>query len=1466
MGPERNDPKVLENTRDQPESKTAFPAIKRPKKQSHFFRPVNNITGEFPVQPQQQQEHETSKVKPISQNTLHSRISPVREINLPRDVTNSPTFGRNRGAALHVATDRSDDSFDGILWKESPEFKTGNSTNNVANHGHKSSKSRATKLSSPLKGPEAKLETKTAPLTPEILSKYGSNFYNKSLRSPRLLPKTYSDLSHVESSSKNSIQYPNLKRAHSGNLSSLAANDLLEQSSLSGWMNKLDTGQAQPEVATSINGLKSSPSVSHLHCETLSDPFSDDEEVLELLTNQHQNHRQSQSFHHHRKEADLVNLEARGALDCSSPTTRAVTDKHDASDDPFSDEEDEEDPTSSGNLLQIPLTYSKFTKSFKQGILNLEEENSETGKTFHEEEEAITDIAYGRPNLRRLKITQIVLQQYGQEKRQQYIFQVESANVKNSTIIVRGEYCELEFQVGDIIHVIITDESHPNLVDDNHNLLVWNPDVLLSATTIAQQINCPRKSVILSRLKFPGTSTLPIIVGEIIHFIFQECMMTETWNFEFMNEIFESLIGQYLMSILCLDITVEDVRSEVSKHYEYLQTWFDKYYKKAIGPSSKIDNSSERELIGFAVDEILDIEEEIKSPVFGVKGKIDATIVAKLLNSKVKGKFLLPLEIKTGREYTSHGAQATLYALLFKDRYDLDIRSSILVYTKEQLTKRCNINVQDLRALLNLRNKVSQHFKSNQTYPPLLKRSDCERCDVQDACMVIHHSLEDGIGADGAAGIGEDVYAALTAGVSKDSYKQYLKSWDKLIGREEEFSMKAIKLLWTSPSQTRQSLGGCFDNLKIVESTDEDNSGFINPTVRGDKSQARRFTYTFAKCADDDDDTVGNFTSPSKFNVNDRVIISDVAGHFAIASGTVKSITPTRITVSTRRRVVTHDAKLADFNEKNNQVMKSLVRGSITTTNRNSKEKRFILDKDEMFYGLGLARYNVLSLFLSDSAPGLREFVVDLKAPTFQEHSKGDIHIEASTGFNSTQLTAYKKVFAANDYSLILGMPGTGKSTLIVEIIKRIVSEKKTVLLTSYTNSAVDNILLKLLENKNDSHKVVNFIRIGHPSRVHKSLHAYIPDYGDSIESLSQLSDVYNLPNVVAATCLSIRDPCFSIRTEFDYCIIDEASQITLPISLGPIQLAKKFVLVGDHYQLPPLVLHPDPEVKRGLGQSLFKVLANAHSDAVSELTHQYRMCEEIMQLSNILVYDNKLKCGNKETANQSLKIPRPESISMYAKPDLPLEHQWMNWVLDEEMKVLFLDHDSLDDASETVCGEAISNHTEAQLVKQIVGALITCGVEEKQIGVMSFYRAQLNLLKRDLSTKLDLEILTADQYQGRDKQCVVISLVRSNDEKKAGDLLKEWRRLNVAVTRAKSKLIILGSRSTLSTTNTTKTFIDFVDSKNRYFLLPKGADSMYDLPQSARSSPFKGPNQKRLQHLTNTTPILKNIIDDIQG
>ncbi|CAG7851815.1 DNA replication ATP-dependent helicase/nuclease dna2 Includes: RecName: Full=DNA replication nuclease dna2; Includes: RecName: Full=DNA replication ATP-dependent helicase dna2 [Serendipita indica DSM 11827] len=159
---------------------------------------------------------------------------------------------------------------------------------------------------------------------------------------------------------------------------------------------------------------------------------------------------------------------------------------------------------------------------------------------------------------------------------------------------------------------------------------------------------------------------------------------------------------------------------------------------------------------------------------------------------------------------------------------------------------------------------------------------------------------------------------------------------------------------------------------------------------------------------------------------------------------------------------------------------------------------------------------------------------------------------------------------------------------------------------------------------------------------------------------------------------------------------------------------------------------------------------------------------------------------------------------------------------------VVFVDTDSVP-AKESRVGNLVQNTTEAAILQQTVKALLHGGVQESQIGVISLYRQQVKLLSHMLDDHRGVEILTADRSQGRDKDCIIISMVRSNDSNNIGELLKDWRRLNVSFTRARSKLIIIGSRGILDGTKLLQESFGLMGREDWMYKLPKDAHLMHD-------------------------------------
>ena len=358
--------------------------------------------------------------------------------------------------------------------------------------------------------------------------------------------------------------------------------------------------------------------------------------------------------------------------------------------------------------------------------------------------------------------------------------------------------------------------------------------------------------------------------------------------------------------------------------------------------------------------------------------------------------------------------------------------------------------------------------------------------------------------------------------------------------------------------------------------------------------------------------------------------------------------------------------------------------------------------------------------------------------------------------------------------------------------------------MTSYTHNAVDTVLLKL-------HKLgVPFLRLGNRRCVEAELRDHVIGEDDeSIVSATQFTERIREHKVVGATCLGMRGALAESMT-FDWCIVDEASQITVPGVLGPLMHARKFVLIGDHNQLPPLVRSQDAR-KLGLEDSLFQILHTAHPQAVVELRVQYRMASDIQDVANTLVYSSKLVCGSKKAAARTLFVLEPSDLG-----DLPAAQRA---VLSRRC-VAFVDTATFPTpqrVAEERETDAIYNTFEANTVADMVECLVMNGFQMDRVGVITPYKRQIVAINAAIEAKLQtlpstvasvvvtkckelLEVSTVDKYQGKDKECIIVSLVRSNSDGVVGDLLNDYRRLNVAFTRAKSKLVVVGNSRTLST------------------------------------------------------------------
>ena len=389
------------------------------------------------------------------------------------------------------------------------------------------------------------------------------------------------------------------------------------------------------------------------------------------------------------------------------------------------------------------------------------------------------------------------------------------------------------------------------------------------------------------------------------------------------------------------------------------------------------------------------------------------------------------------------------------------------------------------------------------------------------------------------------------------------------------------------------------------------------------------------------------------------------------------------------------------------------------------------------------------------------------------------------------QKRAVRRAVHSNDFFLIHGPFGTGKTTTIIELILQEVKQNHTVLVTGESNTAIDNILKKLKRK----HEKIKFTRVGTSNKIPPYLRKYTLDYKvkqylddnkiNDVEKLEIEESILKHSDVVLTTNSSAGSISLS-NIRFNIAIIDEASQATIPSVLIPINKAKKFVLIGDHKQLPPVIFNNSTEY---LKTSLFEELIDHYEHQSEELLIQYRMNEILMEFPNRKFYENKLICSEKSKEY----FLKSRSLGKY----------------DSTSPLIFIDTSKHENNKERSLDYSHSymNNLESKIVLDIINICLDNGINPKDIGVISPYKNQVRLINK----KTNVDVKSVDGFQGGEKDIIIISLVRSNDDGNIG-FLNDLRRLNVSLTRAKKKLIVIGNRETLESNKDYKEFLKFCE------------------------------------------------------
>ncbi|KAG8252501.1 Tripartite DNA replication factor [Homalodisca vitripennis] len=821
----------------------------------------------------------------------------------------------------------------------------------------------------------------------------------------------------------------------------------------------------------------------------------------------------------------------------------------------------------------------------------------------------------------------------------------DSISGETAVCVLRGSWTSTVVREGDVVSVTATQMSNQPgcwVVDNDAGMLTTHPDTLVSGTTIVGSLFCTRRSVLSDMYRGMDADSSIMVMGSFLHQLLQEVLKRKVSSLEGINGVLSEFVSSrhFIFSLYSSGMPLDETKESLSEFVPKIHAFVQKYINNSSAVTQPTNWNSKESWSGTITD-VADIEENIWTPKLGIKGKVDVTVKTHKQNIKK----VMPLELKTGRASFSaeHRGQVILYTMMMSE-LGQTVDSGLLLYLREGVMKEVKVGVAERRDLMLLRNQLVSELRAShrvvvadnhQVAPPSLPHpinhhSACAKCPYLTLCSsALRVSGSEELSNTNPL---QGLSVASTAHLQME-HMLYVFHWTGLLRLEHtdnQLRSPALHDIWTLPPAERRKRGTCVPEVRLVGEVTEVTVGSYEHVFEWDCEGG------------------------CPLAEGDYVIVSSQSRP-AVAAGPVRHLAECQLTLHLERDL--------SVQQKEDMV--------------------WHLDRYESQSGLVFNMTNLGSLLDNTEQAGrLRKAVIDLEVPSFNPKLSSRVlkaSVDVMALLNDQQKKAIFRTLAAEHYILIKGMPGTGKTATVVALVQLAVRLGLSVLITSHTHSAVDNVLLKL-------RGLVDFLRLG---AVHK-LHPELTDYGESRQVFSspqEMQAFYDSKNVVAVTCLGSSHPLLT-RRQFDLCIVDESGQVLQPTVLRPLFSARKFVLIGDPEQLPPLVRSTKAK-ELGLGQSLF---ARLDRPAVtSELSLQYRMNQRITNLANTLTYNGRLQCGSPEVASATLSLPKP----LVNQPD------WVGRALGSSLDqaVIVLD---------TGKTEAVdcTNVTEAEVVLKIVTAL----------------------------------------------------------------------------------------------------------------------------------------------------------------
>jgi DNA replication ATP-dependent helicase/nuclease Dna2 len=915
---------------------------------------------------------------------------------------------------------------------------------------------------------------------------------------------------------------------------------------------------------------------------------------------------------------------------------------------------------------------------------------------------------------------------------------------------------------------------------NDYTLAILEPDTILNITDLNDADYCARQYLLNRLVSSPQSAAM--IRGNLVHSSFKE-LLKEHDRGELMTGYaangketpqatlrrhFEQALERSTIDLALINTSTEEMRTESIPHLESLASWFQNQSATLWDmPASATSEGNQDDLAEeHSSKNMVRAETFLLAPEIGLRGRLD-------ILWRQTGRQRL-LELKTGKAtgelpQSSHRWQVQGYHALLTVRRDPHMKKALalLLYSGtpgEAQTCDIRFTVTQMQRVLEKRNiLVLSHTTGIPPAPPGASR--CTKCFMLAQCEQIS-SLLDWQAPEPELPENDDVEAQFIAPAERDHNdlrplaitpqdREFFAKYYNLLQLEGLEGEKQQALLWQIQVKERVEQGTAISDLRPLAKP--------VPTGQGEWQQ------TFA-C-----------TNTSELRVGDEILLSDgnpITGE--VVTGSILGISSEEVTVWSPE-LITQPA-LIDRYDINSVHVRTLQ--------------------------------NLLRWLQAD--PHMRLLVSGTIQPQF-DTSK---NVPPRTDFNAEQNLAVERAMRMRDYLLIHGPPGTGKTSVIAEIVKRYCQQGQRVMLAAFTNQAVDNMLKRL-----DAEGLHEFMRLGSARNVDTTiadrlLKRLVGQSSKSVDSLEAVQDLLRSVQVVASTTATWSSDKFNPPTsngagemkeyaplQFDVAIIDEAGQLTVPAILGALRFAKRFILVGDEKQLPPLVLSKEAS-DAGLSVSLFSILKLKGSDYTKDevqsesscvsLKVQYRMNKWISHFASKVFYGGQL-IPHASVANSLLDVVPPKLTRKVEKASIVQ-------AIDPIAPMIFLDVFGNQERAKT-------SDAESRAVREIVAGLLARGISQQDICIIAPYRAQVANLRRHLfsddetigwealSYDTQLSVDTVDRFQGGERSVIIMSFAttaRLELESQLRDHLTNPHRLNVALTRAQKKLILVGNASAL--------------------------------------------------------------------